>query len=200
MLRPADGDETVAAWKLALEEHRPVALILSRQNIKTLPVLSQSRRKEAMQISKGGYVVMDAAKPAAIRGRWIGGLDVGRGCPTVGRRGYLGARGECSERGADPRPAALVSEYGTVRRIPRYGMTSGLPINLSGLVGEDGYIHGLDHFGYSAPYKVLDEQFGYNGETVAEEVKELLGKKRNNDRICGIASGGFAVSGKAAAR
>ena len=52
VLRPADGDETVAAWKLALEEHRPVALILSRQNIKTLPVLSQSRRKEAMQIRR----------------------------------------------------------------------------------------------------------------------------------------------------
>ena len=53
-----------------------------------------------------------------------------------------------------------------------------LCLDRGGLVGEDGYIHGLDHFGYSAPYKVLDEQFGYNGKTVAEEVKELLGKKK----------------------
>ena len=55
-------------------------------------------------------------------------------------------------------------------------MTSGLPVTLLGLVGEQGMIHGLDHFGYSAPYKVLDEQFGYNGATVYEEVKKLLAK------------------------
>ena len=60
--------------------------------------------------------------------------------------------------------------------VARYGMTSGLPINLLGLVGEKGTIHGLDHFGYSAPYTVLDEKFGYNGATVAAEVKKMLGK------------------------
>ena len=60
--------------------------------------------------------------------------------------------------------------------LPRYGLTSGLPVTLRGLVGEKGMIHGLDHFGYSAPYKVLDEKFGYNGVTVAAEVKQLLGK------------------------
>ena len=66
VLRPADGDETVMAWKLAVEEHRPVALVLSRQNIKTLPTLGAIRREEAAQVAKGGYVVMDAAKPAAV--------------------------------------------------------------------------------------------------------------------------------------
>ncbi len=60
--------------------------------------------------------------------------------------------------------------------VARYGMTSGLPVNLRGLVGENGVIHGLDHFGWSAPYKVLDEKFGYNGGTVAAEVKKMLGK------------------------
>ena len=47
---------------------------------------------------------------------------------------------------------------------------------ICGLVGENGVIHGLDHFGWSAPYKVLDEKFGYNGATVAAEVKKMLGK------------------------
>ena len=51
VLRPADGEETVTAWKLAIEEHRPVALILSRQNIKNLPALNHSRREEAAQLS-----------------------------------------------------------------------------------------------------------------------------------------------------
>ena len=58
--------------------------------------------------------------------------------------------------------------------VPRYGLTSGLSVNLRTLVGDDGFIHGLNHFGYSAPYKVLDEKFGYNGPSVAVEVKEFL--------------------------
>lgn len=177
VLRPADGDETVAAWKLALEEHRPVALILSRQNIKTLPVLSQSRRKEAMQISKGGYVVMDAAKPAAILvadGSEVSTLVEGaqllnaEGIPV--RVVNVPSEGLFRDQPRSYRNTVLPAG------VPRYGMTSGLPVNLLGLVGESGYIHGLDHFGYSAPYKVLDEQFGYNGATVAEEVKKMLGK------------------------
>lgn len=177
VLRPADGDETVAAWKLALEEHRPVALILSRQNIKMLPVLSQSRRKEAMQISKGGYVVMDAAKPAAILvadGSEVSTLVEGaqllnaEGIPV--RVVNVPSEGLFRDQPRSYRNTVLPAG------VPRYGMTSGLPVNLLGLVGESGYIHGLDHFGYSAPYKVLDEQFGYNGATVAEEVKKMLGK------------------------
>ncbi len=178
VVRPADGDETVGAWKLALGEHRPVALVLSRQNIKTLPVLSQSRRVEAMQISKGGYVVMDAAKPAAIL------VANGSEVSTL----VEGAR-QLANEGVAVRVVNVPSEglfrdqprsYQTSvlpAGIPRYGMTSGLPVNLVGLVGENGTIHGLEHFGYSAPYKVLDEQFGYNGPTVADEVKKMLGKR-----------------------
>jgi transketolase len=60
--------------------------------------------------------------------------------------------------------------------VVRYGMTSGLPVTLLSLVGSLENIHGLDHFGHSAPYKVLDEKLGYNGETVYNEVKQLLAK------------------------
>ncbi len=177
VLRPADGDETVSAWKLALEEHRPVALILSRQNIATLPVLSQSRRKESMQISKGGYVVMDAAKPAVIL------VADGSEVSTLVEGARLLAAEGISVRVVNVPSEGLFRDQPRSYQqtvlpagIPRYGMTSGLPVNLAGLVGENGTIHGLNHFGYSAPYKVLDEQFGYNGKTVAEEVKKLLGK------------------------
>ena len=61
-----------------------------------------------------------------------------------------------------------------LKDVPRYGLTAGLSITLRGLVGEEGKIHGLDHFGYSAPFKVLDEKFGYNDQTVYEEVKALI--------------------------
>ena len=177
VLRPADGDETVAAWKLALEEQRPVALVLSRQNVRTLPALRTSRREEALQAVKGGYVVMDAAKPAAVL------IASGSEVSTL-----VEGAGQLASEGIAVRVVSVPSE-GLFRDqprsyqesvlpagIPRYGMTSGLPVNLLGLVGEKGMIHGLDHFGYSAPFKVLDEKFGYNGATVAAEVKKLLEK------------------------
>ncbi len=58
--------------------------------------------------------------------------------------------------------------------VKKFGMTSGLPVTLAGLVGADGEIYGLDHFGYSAPAGVLDEKFGFNGENVYNKVKGML--------------------------
>ncbi|MBQ1204459.1 MAG: transketolase [Alistipes sp.] len=177
VLRPGDGEETVTAWKLALEEQRPVALILSRQNIKTLPTLGKQRREEALQISKGGYVVMDAAKPAAVlvaTGSEVSTLV--EGAEKLAEEGIAVRVVNVPSEGLFRDQPRSYQESVLPAGLPRYGMTSGLPVNLLGLVDENGYIHGLDHFGYSAPYKVLDEQFGYNGQTVATEVKKLLGK------------------------
>ena len=58
--------------------------------------------------------------------------------------------------------------------VPKFGLTAGLPLNLEGLVGSDGKVWGLDHFGYSAPYKVLDEKFGFTGENVYLQVAQML--------------------------
>ena len=177
VLRPADGDETVTSWKLALEEERPVALVLSRQNIKTLPTLGAMRREEAMQVSKGGYVVMDAAKPAVVlvaTGSEVATLV--EGAEKLAEEGIAVRVVNVPSEGLFRDQPRSYQESVLPVGVPRYGMTSGLPVNLLGLVGENGYIHGMDHFGYSAPYKVLDEQFGYNGATVAAEVKNLLGK------------------------
>lgn len=177
VLRPADGEETVMAWKVALEEQRPVALILSRQNIKTLPTLGSLRREEAMQISKGGYVVMDAAKPAAVlvaTGSEVSTLV--EGAEKLAEEGIAVRVVNVPSEGLFRDQPRSYQENVLPAGLPRYGMTSGLPVNLLGLVGDNGVIHGLDHFGYSAPYKVLDEKFGYNGATVAAEVKKMLGK------------------------
>ncbi len=177
VLRPADAEETVMAWKLAVEEHRPVALVLSRQNIKNLPTLGASRREEAAQVAKGGYVVMDAAKPAAVL--IASGSEVST---LVEGAGQLAAEGIAVRVVSVPSEGVFRDQPKSYQEsvlpagLPRYGMTSGLPVNLLGLVGEQGMIHGMDHFGYSAPYKVLDEKFGYNGATVAAEVKKMLGR------------------------
>ncbi len=175
VLRPGDGEETIMSWKLALEESRPVALILSRQNIKNLPTLGASRRVEAQQVSKGGYIVLDSPKAQVVL------VASGSEVSTL----VEGAE-KLSEEGIAVRVVSVPSE-GLFRDqpqsyqqsvlgvdLPRYGMTSGLPVTLQGLVGENGMVHGLDHFGYSAPYTVLDEKFGYNGQTVLEEVKAML--------------------------
>lgn len=174
VLRPADGAETVAAWKYAVEEHRPVALILSRQNIKDLP---GNRVKESKKLHKGAYVVVDSPKPDVLM------IANGSEVATLVEAAELLAKESISARIVSVPSEGLFRDQGTAyvnevmtAGIPRYGLTSGLPVNLLGLVGDDGFVHGLDHFGYSAPYKVLDEKFGYNGASVAVDVKRLLKK------------------------
>lgn len=154
-----------------------MALVLSRQNIKTLPALGTSRREEAAQVSKGGYVVMDSAKPEVVM------VATGSEVATLVEGAELLAAEGISVRVVNVPSEGLFRDQPKSYQegilpagVVRYGLTSGLPVNLLGLVGEKGMIHGLDHFGWSAPYTVLDEKFGYNGATVAAEVKKLLGK------------------------
>ena len=153
------------------------ALVLSRQNIKTLPALGTSRREEAAQVSKGGYVVMDSAKPEVVM------VATGSEVATLVEGAELLAAEGISVRVVNVPSEGLFRDQPKSYQegilpagVVRYGLTSGLPVNLMGLVGEKGMIHGLDHFGWSAPYTVLDEKFGYNGATVAAEVKKLLGR------------------------
>ena len=154
-----------------------MALVLSRQNIKSLPALSGvSRQEEAKKAEKGGYVVLDSADARATL------IATGSEVSTlVEGAELLAAEGIATRVVSIPSEGLFrdqPKEYqeAVLGNLPRYGMTSGLSLNLAGLVGENGYIHGFDHFGYSAPFKVLDEKFGYNGKCVAEEVKALLNK------------------------
>ena len=175
VLRPADGEETVVAWQYALSEQRPVALILSRQNIKNLPALRLSRCDEAKQAVKGAYTVMDAAKAQVVL--LASGSEVAtlvEGAELLMKDGIPVRVVSVPSEGLFRDQPKSYQESVLPRDVVRYGMTSGLSVNLLGLVGENGRIHGCDHFGYSAPYKVLDEKFGYNGATVYEEVKALI--------------------------
>lgn len=172
VLRPADAAETVQAWKVAVKESRPVALLLSRQNLSDLPEGTER------MVSRGAYIVSDChGTPDIVL---IGnGSDVSTLVETaslLGRDGIAArvvsvpSEGLFRDQGQEYADAILP------RGVKRFGLTSGLPVNLLGLVGENGMIHGLDHFGYSAPYKVLDEKFGYNAQTIYKEVKEFLGR------------------------
>ena len=178
VLRPADAEETTVAWQYAMSEKRPVALILSRQNVNTLPALSCSRRDEAKQAMKGAYVVMDSAKAQVVM--IASGSEVStliEGAEMLQKDGIAVRVVSVPSEGLFRDQPKSYQQSILLKDVPRYGLTSGLSMTLRGLVGEGGKIHGLDHFGYSAPYKVLDEKFGYNGQAVYEEVKAMLCKE-----------------------
>ena len=178
VLRPADAEETAVAWQYAMEERRPVALILSRQNVNTLPALNCSRRDEAKQAMKGAYVVMDSAKAQVVM--IASGSEVStliEGAEMLQKDGIAVRVVSVPSEGLFRDQPKSYQDSILLNDVPRYGLTSGLSMTLRGLVGEGGKIHGLDHFGYSAPYKVLDEKFGYNGQAVYEEVKAMLCKE-----------------------
>ena len=177
VLRPADAEETVVAWQCAMAEQRPVALIFSRQNIKSIPPMHCNRKQEAQQALKGAYIVMDSAKAQVVM--LASGSEVSTlidGAELLQKEGIPVRVVSVPSEGLFRDQPKSYQESVLPKDVVRYGMTSGLSINLRGLVGENGKIHGCDHFGYSAPFKVLDEKFGYNGQTVYEEVKALLNK------------------------
>ena len=177
VLRPADGAETVEAWRCAVEADRPVALILSRQNIKDLPAASGCRRTEAKQLAKGAYVVVDSEKPDVVMiangsevATLVEGAELLKAKGVKVRIVSAPSEGLFRDQPCDYQKSVIPAG------VPRYGLTSGLPVTLRGLVGDAGRVHGLDHFGYSAPYKVLDDKFGFSGENVCKQVLEMLGK------------------------
>lgn len=178
VLRPADARETVAAWKIAMEEQRPTALVLSRQNIKDLPALHGNRAEEAMQAVKGAYVVMDCdGTPDVIllaSGSEVSTLVDGAALLKADglkiRVVSVPSEGLFRDQSKEYQQSVLPTG------VPKFGLTSGLPVTLAGLVDGDGTVYGLDHFGYSAPASVLDEKFGFSGQNVYNQVKAMLNK------------------------
>ncbi len=177
VLRPGDAEETSVAWKMALENtSTPTGLILSRQNIKTLPAASGNRYQEALQAEKGAYIVQDCeGTPDVIL--LASGSEVATlasGAEKLVAEGVkvriVSAPSEGLFRSQDAAYQQSVLPAG----VKKFGLTAGLPVTLAGLVGADGKVAGLDHFGYSAPYTVLDEKFGFTDEHVYNEVKSLL--------------------------
>lgn len=179
VLRPADGYETIAAWKIAMEEERPVALVLSRQNIKSLPAMGGDRRQEAMQAVKGAYIVMDGGqRPDVILvasgsevSTLVEGAEILKADGLNVRVVSVPSEGLFRDQSVEYQQSVLPAG------VPKFGLTSGLPLTLASLVGGDGEVFGLDHFGYSAPAGVLDVKFGFSGENVYNKVKSMLGKR-----------------------
>jgi transketolase len=177
VLRPADGNETTVAWKMAVENTAtPTALILSRQNIENIPA-DGDPYQSALQTGKGAYIVLKPkAKPDVVlvaNGSEVSSLVDGAKLLTEKENLNVQVVSAPSE-GLFRKQSKDYQENVLPAGIPRFGLTAGLPDTLSGLVGENGSIWGMESFGFSAPYKVLDEKLGFNGENVYKQVKEML--------------------------
>lgn len=174
-LRPADGPETTQAWKLALENTAtPSGMILSRQDIPDID--TADRADNAKQANRGAYVVSCDGEPDVIL------LANGSEVSTLNAAAKeLRAKGAKVRVVSAPSEGLFRSQDATYQEdvlpveVPKFGLTAGLPVTMAGLVGSNGTVWGLDHFGYSAPYTVLDEKFGFTPANVVEQVSALLG-------------------------
>ena len=172
VLRPADVEETTMAWKLAIENtSTPTALIFSRQNITNLPA-----GNEYAQVAKGAYIVAGSEEnPDVILvasgsevSTLVAGAELLRKDGVKVRIVSAPSEGLFRSQSADYQESILPGEAKI------FGLTAGLPVNLQGLVGAHGKIWGLESFGFSAPYKVLDEKLGFTAENVYNQVKAML--------------------------
>lgn len=172
VLRPADVEETTIAWKLAMENiSTPTALIFSRQNIVNLPAGTAYAEAD-----KGAYIIADAdANPDVIlvaSGSEVSTLVAGAALlrkdgvklriVSAPSEGLFRSQSKAYQEAILPAGAKI------------FGLTAGLPVNLEGLVGANGKVFGLESFGFSAPYTVLDEKLGFTAENVYNQVKAML--------------------------
>ncbi len=175
VLRPADVIETTVAWKMAMENtSTPTALILSRQNINDLPAVSD-RYQEALGAERGAYIVNEDANPDVTLvasgsevSTLVGGAALLRADGIKVRIVSVPSEGLFRSQSKEYQESVIA----TGSKI--FGLTAGLSVNLEGLVGANGKVWGMNSFGFSAPYKVLDEKLGFTADNVYKQVKELL--------------------------
>ena len=175
-IRPADSAETTIAWEMAMEnKDTPTALILSRQDLKDLPSPTGDRYREAEGMRHGGYVLLD--NPSSKVTLVANGSEVSLLCEVAVlleaenipcRVVSVPSIGLFNAQDAEYRESVIPA------KTPAFGLTAGLPSTLRSLVGANGYVYGLDHFGASAPYKVLDEKFGFTAQNILMEVRKFI--------------------------
>lgn len=172
VFRPADADEATVCWQMAIENmDTPTALIFSRQNITSLP-----EGNDYEQARKGAYVVKGSDEDYDVI-LLASGSEVSTllaGAELLRKDGVKTRIVSVPSEGLFRNQSAEYQEAVLPKGSKIFGLTAGLPVNLLGLVGANGKIWGLESFGYSAPYKMLDEKLGFTAENVYKQVKEFL--------------------------
>ena len=172
VLRPADSDETTVCWRMAMENtDSPTGLILSRQNIDQLP-----EGTDYAQAQKGAYLVAGSEEnPDVIlvaSGSEVATLVAG--AKLLREDGLKVSIVSCPSEGLFRTQPKEYQDALLPCGAKIFGLTAGLPVNLQGLVGCNGKVFGLESFGFSAPYKVLDEKLGFTAQNVYNQVKAMF--------------------------
>ena len=172
VLRPADAEETTVCWRLAMENTAtPSALVLSRQNIVNLPA-----GNDYSQAARGAYIVEGSdANPDVIL--LASGSEVSTlvsGAPLLRADGLKVRIVSVPSEGLFRCQPKDYQQSVLPAGVKKFGLTAGLPVTLEGLIGADGNVWGLTSFGFSAPYKVLDEKLGFTAQNVYDQVKKLF--------------------------
>lgn len=176
VLRPADSAETVEAYKMAMSTtDRPSVIICSRQDLKDLP--GDDRRLRAHGLEKGGYIVFGDEESNPDLTIVANGSEVSLAIEVATLLEKKGKNvrvvsvpsiGEFLDQPQEYRDA-IIPASGKV-----FGITAGLPSTLYPLMRGDWEVFGLNHFGASAPAKVLDDKFGFTPENMLKEVENFL--------------------------
>lgn len=173
VFRPADAEETTVCWQMANENmDTPTAMICSRQNVNSLP-----EGTDYSQVRKGAYIVKDDPNYDVIL--LASGSEVSTllaGAELLNADGIKTRIVSVPSEGLFRTQSKEYQESVLPKGAKIFGMTAGLPVTLQSLVGVEGMVYGLESFGFSAPYKVLDEKLGFNAENVFKQVKDYLSK------------------------
>ena len=171
VLRPCDVNAVTECWRMAMENmDTPTALIFSRQNVKSLP-----GHVDYTQARKGAYIVEDAENFDVIL--LASGSEVSTLIDTAELLKADGIKSRvvsCPSDGLFRRQDKAYQEQVLPADARIFALTAGLPVIFEGLVGAHGRVYGLESFGFSAPYKVLDEKLGYTAENIRKEVLAFL--------------------------
>lgn len=173
VFRPCDVHAVTTCWRMAMENmDTPTALIFSRQNVNDLP-----QGTDYKGIEKGAYEIVHVDNPDVIL--VASGSEVStifEASLKLEKDGIKTRVVSCPSEGLFRRQRKEYQESILPHGAKIFGLTAGLPVTFEGLVGSNGRVHGLDMFGFSAPFKVLDEKLGYTPDNIYKEVKEYLGK------------------------
>ncbi len=174
VFRPADVEETTVCWQMAMENmETPTALIFSRQNIENLP-----EGTPYQEARKGAYIVASSDEKFDVillaSGSEVSTLVAG--AQLLRKEGVKVRIVTVPSEGLFRRQSCEYQNEILPKNAKIFGLTAGLPVTLEGLVGANGKVFGLESFGYSAPYKVLDEKLGFTAENVYKQVKDFLAK------------------------
>ena len=172
VFRPCDVHAVTACWKMAMENmSTPTALIFSRQNVNDLP--AGTNYKEG--VAHGAYAVIQEENPDVIL--IASGSEVSTLAETATLLKQDGIKARvvsCPSEGLFRRQSKEYQEGLLPKNAKIFGLTAGLPVTFEGLVGGNGKVYGLESFGFSAPYKVLDEKLGYTPQNIHNEVVKFL--------------------------